>query len=113
MNGPTTGALPELFAARAAPVQVAYLAYPGTSGAGLVDYLLCDEVCVPKSEESGYSETLLRLPETFWIGDPDVALAPRPSRSSQGLPDSAAGFLAHHPRRENFPYVFSALIQIP
>ena len=38
---------PELFALRAAPVQVGYLGYPGTMGAGWYDGLVTDAICSP------------------------------------------------------------------
>jgi tetratricopeptide (TPR) repeat protein len=112
LNGVTSGALPELFAARGAPVQVSYLAFPGTSGAGLVDYLICDDVCVPQTESSGYSEDLIRLPHTFWIGDPERSTCTTPSRASHGLPEEAVVLSAHHPGRKIHPEIFSAWMDI-
>ncbi len=110
-NGLTTGALPELFAARAAPVQVAYLAFPGSSGAGLVDYLVCDAVCVPPDEEFAYGEKLARLPGTFWICDPGPA-TPLPARSTHGLAAEAIVFLAHHNGRKLDPQIFAVWMEI-
>jgi predicted O-linked N-acetylglucosamine transferase (SPINDLY family) len=111
-NGPTTGALPELFAARAAPVQVSYLAFPGSSGAGLLDYLVCDRVCVPEDEEYAYGEKLVRLPQTFWICDPGEAINPLPARSAHGLAQDAIVFLAHHNSRKLYPEIFAVWLEI-
>lgn len=111
-NGPTTGALPELFAARAAPVQVSYLAFPGSSGAGLLDYLVCDRVCVPEEEAYAYGEKLARLPRTFWICDPGEPINPLPARSAHGLAPDAIVFLAHHNSRKLYPGIFSVWLEI-
>ena len=111
-NGPTTGALPELFAARAAPVQVSYLAFPGSSGAGLVDYLVCDRVCAPEDEEHAYGEKLARLPRTFWICDPGEMINPLPPRSAHGLAQDAIVFLAHHNSRKLYPEIFTVWLEI-
>ena len=64
---------PLLFARRPAPVQVAYLAYPGTTGSRAIGYRLTDPWLdppnVPHADER-YSERSLRLPDTFWCYDP-------------------------------------------
>jgi predicted O-linked N-acetylglucosamine transferase (SPINDLY family) len=62
-----------LFARRAAPVQVTYLAYCGTTGLTAMDYRLTDPYLDPPGSESFYTEQSIRLPETYWcyrpIGD--------------------------------------------
>ncbi|EDU47872.1 UDP-N-acetylglucosaminyltransferase [Pyrenophora tritici-repentis Pt-1C-BFP] len=47
LNGYTRGARNEVFAARAAPVQMAFMGFAGTLGAGWCDYLLADDTAVP------------------------------------------------------------------
>jgi predicted O-linked N-acetylglucosamine transferase (SPINDLY family) len=47
LKGYTRDARPGIFAARAAPVQVGWLGYPGTMAAGCMDYLLGDAVVTP------------------------------------------------------------------
>jgi predicted O-linked N-acetylglucosamine transferase (SPINDLY family) len=111
-NGLSTGAVPEFIAARPAPVLVSYLAFPGSSGAGLSDYLVCDSVCVPPEESSGYGECLARLPNTFWICDPEATIAPGHVRSTHQLPDDGIVFLAHHPSRKVAPRMFAQWIAI-
>ena len=62
---------PLLFARRPAPVQVAYLAYPGTTGLGAVDYRFTDPYLDPPGEtDDDYVEKSFRLPATFWCYDP-------------------------------------------
>lgn len=59
------------FARRPAPVQLCWLAYPGTTGLETMDYRLSDPYLDP-ADEGGelYSEKTLRLPDTFWCYDP-------------------------------------------
>jgi protein O-GlcNAc transferase len=112
LAGTTTGAQPEIFAARPAPVQVSYLGFPGGSGAGLVDYLVSDPVCVPEGEVAGYSEAIARLPSTFWICE---LAAPPPAqavRTAYGLPEGALVLYAHHPGQKIYPEVFAAWMEI-
>jgi predicted O-linked N-acetylglucosamine transferase (SPINDLY family) len=61
---------PLLFARKPAPVQIAWLAYPGTTGIAAIDYRLSDPRLDPKDFDRDYSERTLRLPDTFWCYDP-------------------------------------------
>ena len=73
---------PLLFARKPAPVQVAWLAYPGTTGQTAIDFRLTDPWLDPvESDDDRYVERSLRLPSTFWCYDPggvtpDVAVLP-------------------------------------
>ena len=59
------------FARRPAPIQLCWLAYPGTTGLETMDYRLSDPYLDPLDENTlPYSEQTLRLPDTFWCYDP-------------------------------------------
>ncbi len=63
-------------------MQVAWLAYPGTTGLSAVDYRISDPYLDPPGEEHLYSEKTVRLPETFWCYNPgavDVEPGPLPA----------------------------------
>jgi predicted O-linked N-acetylglucosamine transferase (SPINDLY family) len=72
---------PLLFAMKPAPVQVAWLAYPGTTGLSAMDYRLTDPWLDPPGVNAvhgaAYAETSIRLPHTFWCYDP-LAASPEP-----------------------------------
>ncbi|MGA3067044.1 MAG: tetratricopeptide repeat protein [Tepidisphaeraceae bacterium] len=62
---------PMLFARKPAPIQMAWLAYPGTTGLSAMDYRLTDPNLDPPHEhDDRYAEKSIRLPDTFWCYDP-------------------------------------------
>jgi predicted O-linked N-acetylglucosamine transferase (SPINDLY family) len=75
---------PLIFARKPAPVQVAWLAYPGTTGLSTMDYRLTDQYLDPPgSNDQFYSETSIRLPDSFWCYDPlvtQLAVNPLPAQ---------------------------------
>jgi len=64
------GGRPLLFARKPAPIQIAWLAYPGTTGIGAMDYRLSDPRLDPDGFDVHYSERTLRLPDSYWCYDP-------------------------------------------
>ncbi len=65
LAGLTFGGRPRLFAARAAPVQLAYLGYPYSSGLPNIDGLIGDVHVLPPEADALYAERLYRLPHAF------------------------------------------------
>ncbi|MFA7604169.1 MAG: tetratricopeptide repeat protein, partial [Novosphingobium sp.] len=81
------------FALRLAPVQVAYLGYPGSSGADVIDYLVADPVVIPPAERAHYSEKLIVLPGSYQPNDDRRAIAgDAGTRADHHLPDDAFVF---------------------
>lgn len=79
---------PLVFARKPAPIQIAWLAYPGTTGISAMDYRLSDPRLDPEGFESHYSERTLRLADSFWCYDP---LTDRPGVNA--LPAIERGYL--------------------
>src|SRR5205814_6231808 len=60
-----------VLARKPAPVQVTWLAYPGTTGLSTIDYRLTDPYLDPPGLfDASYAEESLRLADTFWCYDP-------------------------------------------
>jgi len=66
-----SGARPRVFVQKPAPVQVAFAAYPGTTGIANMDYRLSDPYLdPPQSQQRDYSERSILLPHSFWCYNP-------------------------------------------
>ncbi|HEU0276972.1 MAG TPA: tetratricopeptide repeat protein [Rhodanobacteraceae bacterium] len=92
VDGWCAGARPEIFALRPAPVQVNWLAYPGTSGAPWMDWLIADRFVIPEAAQRFYSEKIAYLPGCYQPSDTTRALGPAPDRAACGLPEGAVVF---------------------
>jgi len=74
LAGLTLGHRMRVLARRPAPVQVSYLGYLGTTGLDALAYRITDARADPPGADRWYSETLVRLPDTFWCFQPHPAM---------------------------------------
>jgi len=70
-----------MLARRLAPVQIAYLGYPNTTGLSAMDYRLTDALADPVgAADQLHTEKLLRFAPTAWCFSPPAdAPAPAPT----------------------------------
>ena len=68
-KGATDGTLMPVTAHRAAPLQVSWLGFPGTTGATYVDYFLGDRVVTPLSLADHYGEKIAQMPHCYQPND--------------------------------------------
>jgi predicted O-linked N-acetylglucosamine transferase (SPINDLY family) len=86
------GGTPAVLAMRPAPVQVTWLAYPGTSGAAWMDYVLADRYVLPDALAPAFSEQVRYLPRAFQPSDNTRVLEAVPDRVACGLPERGVVF---------------------
>jgi predicted O-linked N-acetylglucosamine transferase (SPINDLY family) len=103
---------PEIFARRAAPVQVSYLGHPGTLGAPYIDYILADEFLIPRESAAHYTERVVYLPECFQANDDRCVVGPRPTRSEAGLPPGGPVFCCFNSSFKLNPAIFSIWMRL-
>jgi len=71
LSGYTKGSRMGMFSQKPAPIQVAYLGYPNTTGLSRIDYRIVDRWSDTKESDKFYAEKLVRLPSGFLCFFPD------------------------------------------
>jgi protein O-GlcNAc transferase len=102
-----------LLALRPAPIQVNYLGYSSTTGAGFIDYMITDSMVTPAELGGDYRERLVRLPHTFMATDHKQPLpAGRSTRAAEGLPEKGLVFCCFHNSYKIEPMIFDIWMKI-
>jgi predicted O-linked N-acetylglucosamine transferase (SPINDLY family) len=113
LGGYTEGCRPNLFALRAAPLQVSYLGYPGTSGSHCIDYLVADLTLIPREEQRHYSEKIIYLPGSYQVNDSARAISDSTfTREEFGLPPTGFVFCCFNNCYKIVPACFDAWMRI-
>src|SRR6185436_12285875 len=112
LKGYTAGDRLRVMAQRPCAVQVAWLGYPGTTGAPFIDYLIADPLIVPTDAERHYSERVLRLPHSYQPNDRKRTATPPRPRTEYGLPDEAFVFCCFNQAVKITPDVFARWMKL-
>ena len=106
LKGYTLFARNEVFAYRAAPLQVNFLGFPGTLGSAHYDYVIGDPVVSPLAHADGYAEQIAQLPHCYQPNDRWRPVAAGGSRADCGLPTDAFVFCCFNANYKITPAVF-------
>ena len=102
-----------VLARRAAPIQVNYLGFPGTSGAPYVDYIIGDAWVTPAAHAADFSEAVVTMPWSYQCNSHrEVALGAAPSRRELGLPDDGFVYCCFNNSYKIDPRVFGVWMGI-
>ncbi len=113
LNGFFGNARTALFSLRPAPIQVNYLGFPGTMGAGFMDYLMADGWVIPPEHHVHYSEAVVTLPESYQPNDRQRRISAEPiTRRDVGLPDEGFVFCCFNNTYKLTPEVFAVWMNL-
>ena len=113
LMGYTKGHNLGLCALRPAPVQVAWLGFPGTMGADFFDYATVDRIVVPPDQAAFHSETLAYVCHCYQINDNAEPVSDtRPTRAEQGLPETGTVFCSFNQSYKYDRVMFGAWMKI-
>ncbi len=89
LKGYTLYARNEVFAYRAAPIQVNFLGFPGSLGSENYQYIIGDRTVTPLAHADGFAEKIAQLPNCYQPNDRQRVIGPPASRADCGLPQDA------------------------
>lgn len=113
LNGFTGGGRPGIFIHRAAPIQINWIAYPGTMGMRAMDYIVADRQVVPSGYERFYAESIIRLPDRYLMNNHREHPIDRPSgRAENGLPEKAFVFCCFNNNYKIRPDIFDIWMRL-
>ena len=112
LKGYTKDSRPALMAYRAAPVQAAYLGFPGSSGADFIDYIIGDTFVTPMEHAAWFSERIAQLPSCYQCNDGARPLPKVSRRDLHGLPADALVLCGFNQAYKISPEVFDVWCRI-
>jgi predicted O-linked N-acetylglucosamine transferase (SPINDLY family) len=98
------------FARRPAPVQVAWLGYPGSMGSPAYDYLIADAIVIENPAD--YDERIVTLAGSYQPNDNRRAIAQPGTRADHGLPNGAFVFCCFNQSYKIAPAVFAIWMRL-
>lgn len=112
LHGLTSGARPNIVAAKPAPVQMTYLGFPGPTGLPGIDYVFADQFLIPEHEKPYYSELPLYLPHVYQSSDRKRPVGVIPTREQCGLPSDKFIFCSFNNNYKFNEEVFDCWLRI-
>lgn len=113
LKGLTQHSRTGIFAARAAPIQVNFIGYPGTMGADYIDYLIADEVLIPEHARQHYTEKIAYLPSCYQPNCRSREVYSKVvTRPDFGLPENCIVFSSFNNNYKITPQIFGAWSRI-
>lgn len=103
---------PDVFAMRAAPLQMHYIGYLGTMGADFIDYMIADREMIAPQDEQHYTEKIIYLP-SYQVNDTKrVISSVTYGRAEWGLPDSGFIYCCFNGCKKINPPMFDVWMRI-
>jgi protein O-GlcNAc transferase len=113
LQGYTQGERHNVLARRPAPIQANYLGYPGTMGAGYMDYIVADPIIIPKDHFEFYSEKVVWLPDSYQVNDSRRLISENSSsRRDLRLPDDGLVFCCFNNSYKITPALFDVWMRL-
>jgi predicted O-linked N-acetylglucosamine transferase (SPINDLY family) len=117
LKGYTQGTRSAILNFRPAPIQVNYLGYPGTLGAGVCDYIVTDAFVTPPDSAPDYTEAFAYMPDSYQPHGRLGIISAKPSRAAAGLPAEGFVFCSFNQAYKITPEIFNVwchlLLSVP
>ena len=101
-----------IFSYRAAPIQLSYIGYLGSTAVNYIDYLIADKTIIPQSYQKFYSEKIVYL-SSYQVNDRKRRISDRKfTRQELGLPESGFIFCCFNNSYKVLPSTFDGWMRI-
>ncbi|WP_448102751.1 O-linked N-acetylglucosamine transferase, SPINDLY family protein [Luteibacter jiangsuensis] len=112
LDGYSRERLPSVFALRPALLQLAWLGFPGTTGADFFDYVVADRFVLPQALCKHFTEPVAWLPRCYQPNDP-TRIVPEPlPRKAYGLPEGGMVFVCFNAAQKLNPSSFLRMLEV-
>jgi predicted O-linked N-acetylglucosamine transferase (SPINDLY family) len=102
-----------IFSYRAAPIQVNYLGYPGTTAAEYFDYIIADTILIPVESQKYYCEKVVYLPNSYQANDRKRVISEKLfTRQDLDLPKDGVVFCCFNNNFKLTPRTFDCWMRI-
>ena len=113
LSGFTQISRPKIFLNRCAPIQINFLGYPGTMGSKHFDYIVADEVVIPKNQKKNYTESVIYMDNCY---QPNVNQKNKSKkefkRKDFGLSEDTFVFCSFNSNYKITPDIFNCWLEI-
>lgn len=104
---------PGILAERCAPIQVNWLAFPGTMASPYIDYIVADRTLITPEDLPFYSEKVIWLPDSYQVNDRQRSIAADVvTRTECGLPKEGFVFCCFNNSFKIRPDTFDVWMRI-
>ncbi|HXF53117.1 MAG TPA: hypothetical protein VNK52_03235 [Hyphomicrobiaceae bacterium] len=113
LMGHTAKANFDIFRNRAAPIQVNFLGYPGTTGSEAMSYAIVDPVIATDEVRRAMTEQPVIMPHCYQCNDDERPWPQEsPTREECGLPEDAFVYCSFNQTRKITPEVFDVWVRV-
>jgi predicted O-linked N-acetylglucosamine transferase (SPINDLY family) len=113
LGGYTKNSRSSILAMGAAPIQINYLGYPGTTGANYIDYIISDKFIIPNELQHFYSEKIIYLPKCYQPNEESIPISKKIyTRKNEGIPESVFVFCCFNNSWKITPKIFKIWIRL-
>ncbi|MDC2992231.1 tetratricopeptide repeat protein [Pelagibacteraceae bacterium] len=112
-NGYSQNSRNNIFAYRAAPSQISFLGYPGTTSLNFIDYIVADKVVIPEQNIKFFSENIIFMPNSYYPTNNKRLISSKIfSRSDYNIPNDAFVFCSFNNSYKISPIEFNIWMEI-
>jgi protein O-GlcNAc transferase len=113
LDGYTDNNKLQILALKPAPIQIAYLGFPGTTGAKFIDYIIADKIVIPRKNAKYFSEKIIYLPVSYQVNDNSQEISSKKyARKDFGLPEGSFVFASFNGIYKIEPKLFDIWMNI-